>query len=697
MRIGVDVGGTFTDAVIVKEGRVWRGKASTTPGEWTTGIVSALEAACSAAGLELQSALASTQVFAHGSTIVTNALTEGVGVRTALFATAGFGDVLAIARSARRSTLDLQQQIAPTELVRSVDIIEVKERIAANGTVVFPLDPRDAVDRAGDLSHVDAMAVALLFSYKNPSHERSLAAELTRRNPGKAVVLSSEVHPLMREYERTVTTVLTASIEPIVGDYLAELQSMLSHLGLTSPILIMQSDGILVTVEQAKRTPLSLYQSGPAGGVVAAQWAASSLDIRKAVCCDMGGTSFDVSLLFDSKPLVRGTTMMAGHRAGLRTLDIRSIGAGGGSRLRVQHGLPRVGPDSAGSRPGPACYGAGGLDPTVTDALVCLGLIPARTFLSGSILLDEGAAVNSLRPLANVLQDANGSSAIGSSESRGVAVEFLRLAIEEMAHAIRSTAADSGHDPAEFAMIAFGGAVGLVAAHIAEILGITDVVIPLDCSVFSAFGLAIAEPAYVRVLGTNWMVRTDPWDELADVFVTLEQDLTSYRPAHEVDEWTLRWELDIRLRGQVEHLTIPIETPEGSDEWRQALLAEYRSTYERVHGVGSFWHLGEQAAQVVAVRGIAGMAAPDTEAAEEYSIAPPRTSAATHDVGASEARETLVWWPERQVIPFAHGDSVQVGSVGPLSITVGDSTIYVPMGWSLVSREQDLMMLRRAR
>lgn len=514
--LGVDVGGTFTDAVLSTPSRTFVAKRPTTPEDQSTGVIDAVREVLAAAGVEPPE----VRSFAHGTTIATNALLEGAVARTAFVATNGFSDLVEIGRQDRPSLYRLEEArpapLAPPELR-----IEVAERAGPEG-VIEELS-RDELERvAGEVGALDpeAVAVCLLHADRFPDHEIQLGKALRDRlGPGVSISLSSEAVGTFREYERASTTEVDAALGPVTSSYLRNLATGAAGEGLPEP-LVMKSSGGLATLDEAVDHPARIVLSGPAGGAAAAARIASESGTGNLICVDMGGTSCDVSVVEMGLVRETGSRDVDGRPIALPSVDIETVGAGGGSiGWRDPGGALRVGPRSAGANPGPACYGRGGREPTITDANLLLGRIPEGTSLSG-ITPDLDEAGKAIGELASNL---------------GVAVEecaagMIAIANAEMIRAVRVMTVERGLDPADFALLAFGGAGPLHATEMADELGLARVLLPADGGVLSAFGLAGAD------------VRRD---EARTVLATLSElspeDLDRLREGADEVVWELRY------------------------------------------------------------------------------------------------------------------------------------------------------------
>ena len=479
MLLGVDVGGTFTDAVLLDGGTVHTAKVPTTPREESAGVMRAVEAVLARAG----ASAAEVESFAHGMTVGTNALLEERGAPTALIATEGFADLLEIGRQDRPELYRLCAP-KPPPLVEPELKFEAAERIGPGGTVK-PLaegEP-ERLAAAVEASGAEAVAVCLLFSYLDPAHERAIATHLRERLPGVHVSASHEVLPRFREYERCSTTVIDAYLSPLLGRYLGRLGEAAAEARLPQP-LVMRSSGGVAPAEEAARAGAWSVLSGPAGGAVGAGLLAQVSGDGDALGFDMGGTSCDVCVVEDGEVRRTDSREIGGRPIQLPMVDVHTVGAGGGSiSWRDSGGALRVGPQSAGADPGPACYGRGGEGPTVTDADLLLGHLAGDSQLAGGVELDADAAERAVAALGRSL-------GLGTLET---ASGILRVANQEMVRALRVVTVERGVDPRHFALLPFGGAGPMHAAAIAEELGIETILCPRAGGVLSALGLCASE------------------------------------------------------------------------------------------------------------------------------------------------------------------------------------------------------------
>ncbi len=479
-RLGVDVGGTFTDLLLINEdtGATSRAKVPTTPANQAAAVLDGIERVCAIAGIK-PSAL--TELM-HGTTVTTNAVLEGKGARVGLVTTEGYRQILQVARSYVPGGLaGWIIWPKPEPLAALDDTVEVRERIGARGEIVRELDEASVREALRHLKRraVEAITVSLINAYANPTHERRIREIAKEEAPGLPVSLSSEILPEMREYERTITTVVNSYVRPTVARYLSSLRSELKSRGVGALLKLLRSDGGLMSFEAAEEAPVNMLLSGPAGGVAGALWVARQAGFDNVLTLDMGGTSTDVCLIEHGEARVRRETMVGNVAVRVSSLDVRSVGAGGGSMAKVPAltRALRVGPESAGAEPGPAAYGHGGAQPTVTDANVVLGYLPVD-LLGGEMKLDRTAAQSAVEKIATAL-------GIGLMEAAAGIVDVVN---EHMFGALRLVSVEQGYDPRGFALVAFGGAGPLHANALGALLGCWPVIIPPSPGVLCAYG-----------------------------------------------------------------------------------------------------------------------------------------------------------------------------------------------------------------
>jgi len=586
LRVGIDIGGTFTDLIAFDErtGALSIGKVLTTPSAPATGVETGLHETLANAG-EGPGAIGG---IIHGTTLVTNALIERKGATTALLTTKGFRDAVEIRREGRYDLYDLFLEMPPPLAPRRRRL-EVDERILADGSVLTPFDPAQVPDLVARLRALgtEAVAVSLLHSYRNPEHERQLGAALAAAAPELIISLSSEVVAEMHEYERTSTVLANVYVRPLVERYLRELETRLRDGGMgAAPLLIMLSSGGTATVETARRFPIRLIESGPAAGALAAAHYGALIGRPDLLSFDMGGTTAKSCLIDDGEPLVAPDFEVArvyrfkrgsGLPVRVPVIEMLEIGAGGGSIARLDTlGLLKVGPDSAGAEPGPACYGRGGTLPTVTDADLLLGYLDPGFFLGGRMSLDRAAAEAALAPLAAGLGLDPVAAAWG----------IHQVVNENMAGAARIHAVERGKDPRARALFAFGGAGPVHAYRVAEILRSPELIVPLGAGVTSALGFLVAPLAfdYVRsypgaLADLDWAHVTALLDEMAD-----EGRATLAASGVPAAALTVRRSADVRYRGQGHEVAVPLPADALGADAPSVVEDGFMGVYRRLYG-----------------------------------------------------------------------------------------------------------------
>ncbi|HEV8308026.1 MAG TPA: hydantoinase/oxoprolinase family protein, partial [Methylomirabilota bacterium] len=575
-RLGIDVGGTFTDLALLHEesGRLVVGKVPSVPADPSEGILTGITGILADAGV----APGEIAYLAHGTTVSTNTLLQRRGARTGLVTTRGFRDLLEIARQRRPSLYDLHVR-KPAALVPRELRLEVGERVMADGTVRVPLDPAEVdgvlMRLAGE--GLEALAICFLYSYLRPDHEGLVLERARRLLPGVFCSASHDVLPEFREYERLSTTVVNAYLGPGMAGYIEAFRRRVRELGIRPIPYVNQSNGGTIGIEEAARAPVRTLLSGPSAGVAGAAWLAARVGVASVVTFDMGGTSTDVSLVRGGRPTLAFERDIAGVPIRMPTLDIHTIGAGGGSiAWRDSGGALLVGPQSAGADPGPACYGRGGMEPTVTDANLLLGRLSARGLLGGRMPLDPGRGEASIARLGTGL----GLSALEAA--RGI----VRVVNANMARALRLVTVQRGVDPTELALLAFGGAGPLHAGALARELGIPTILVPPGPGILCALGLLVEDLRADAV--RTWVGRLDAaaLGSLDRLFGELEARASRWLDRERVPagrRQLTRW-LDLRYEGQNYELLVPV--PE--EAWRErsvtALVREFRRVHEETYG-----------------------------------------------------------------------------------------------------------------
>ena len=646
-RLGYDIGGTFTDLILVDDasGAAHTAKVPSTPPAPADGALDGLRRLTRAAGV----APAAVRYLAHGSTVALNAILEGTTARVGLLTTAGFRDVLEIGRLTRvpesgnpEAALYDTQYDKPPPLVPRYLRLGVAERIDATGEVLTPLREASVAAAVATLRRlrVEVVAVCFLHAYANPAHERLVADYCARHYPELAVCLSSEVLPQYREYERVSSTVLNAAVMPILDRYLGEMERRLREAGFRAPLHVMQGMGGVMGSAAARRRCIHTAVSGPVGGVLGGAYIARHAGLGDVVTLDMGGTSTDVSLIRAGEPEITSGGSLGGYPLSIPMIGLNYIGAGGGSIAWLDPGgILRVGPRSAGAVPGPVCYGRGGTQPTVTDANLVLGRLDPDHALGGSITLDPRAAQRSIAQLGHRL----------GMQPLQVALGIVRVANANMIRAIRVISVDRGHDLREFALIAFGGAGPLHAGRLALELNIPRVIVPPQPGVLSALGLLVADARtdYVQSV-LRAADRVDP-AELEHGFADLEQQAHAWLTDQGIDggrQNTVR-ALDMRYRGQGHEVTVPVAGQRFGADALQDAVRDFHRLHERMFTHAAYDEPTEIVnLRVLGVGEIAKPRLPELDNAHTASAGAPAAEHASRELlfeGAAEFRRCAVF------------------------------------------------------
>jgi N-methylhydantoinase A len=683
-RIGIDIGGTFTDVALVEEatGRIAIAKLPTTPHDFGQAVIDGIRLGLDANRIDP----ADVSLLSHATTVVTNTLLENKGARAGFVATRGFRDILELRRSSRADLYDLLQD-APAVLVPRRWRFEITERIDAQGEVVTPLaeDEFSPLIEAIRDAGLQTVAVAFLFSFLNDTHERRVGEALRAALPGVGVYLSSEVLPEIREFERASTTAVCAVVGPLLASYLDRLQSAASRLGLPK-LHVMGSSGGVLDIDEALRMPAMAVESGPAAGVVAASLAGRQLDRPNLISFDMGGTTAKASVIANGEVAVTAEYEVGGsghanrwmhgtgHPIRVPVIDLAEVSAGGGSIAWVDPGgALKVGPHSAGAAPGPAAYGAGGTLPTVTDADVVLGYLDREALLGGGLRIDLAAAERAI--------DAAIGRPLGLSVPEAAA-RIIEVVNGNMAQALRIVSIERGHDPQEFSLIAFGGAGPVHAVSLAEELQIPEVIVPPVPGAFSALGLVASDLKrdYSRTLYAD-LAGIDP-SRVGEAIAGMEQAGRAMLHAARVppERQVLLRLADVRYRRQAYELTVPIADGEITRATLDDLAAAFHAKHEQTYGHANC----SEHVQLVNLRLSAIGRQPDLVLAQRADPASARTR--SRDVWFAETgfAPTTVHWRDG-LMPGTH-------IVGPAIIEAMDSTTVVPPGWT--ARIDDLGYIR---
>jgi N-methylhydantoinase A len=694
-RAGVDIGGTFTDIVLLgDDGRRYTKKVSSTVDDYARAIVDGLTALLAEIGADSSGIIE----LLHGTTVASNAILEHKGAKTGLITTKGFRDVLEI-RNLRMPRLYDMSWTKPPPLVPRRLRVEVDERVNAEGGIDRPLD-EEGVERAVRFlveEGVEAIAVCLLHSYLNPAHELRIKEIAARLAPGIVLSVSAGVLPVINEYERTSTTVINAYVRPIVERYLRRLEAEVQHVGIRAPLLLMQSNGGLTTAAAAALTPMHIIESGPAAGVVGVQALARRIGITHAISFDMGGTTAKAALIENGEltrateyqvgaGIVLGSRLLsgAGYTLKVPAIDLAEVGAGGGSLLWIDAGgALQVGPQSAGAVPGPACYGQGGADPTVTDANVVLGYLNPTQLVGGALKLDAKSARAALadqiaRPLGLSVEAA----AFGAH----------RIAASNMIRALKAVSSERGRDPRNYALVAFGGNGPLFAAGMAEAMAMTLVLIPSSAGVFSSFGLLYAEVEHHFTKTRKRLLRGTAPAALQATLDGLEAEARARLVADGFgnDRIELHRSASLHYQGQSFELRVPLAAGRLDKAALAALEEAFGAEHERTYGhrAGADEPVEPVSLEVVG-RGIPEK--PRGEAVASASLAP--------DIAISPASRQAYFGPQRGWLEAAvmNRSALHSPQRGPCIVEEYDATCLVPPGWTARLDEFGNIAMRRSR
>lgn len=663
--IGIDVGGTFTDAVLGEAGRTWRAKALTTQDDISRGVIAACELLAERKGLALDALLPSVERFGLGTTAVTNALASRAGAKVGLITTRGFEDCVPAANG--RSVSDNGFLRLPWSIAERRCIIGVNERIDRNGDILTPLDTAEVLDAARRLVEdegVEAIAISFLWSFRNPAHEDAAVAAIARAFPTLKLSSGAALLPQSREYERSTLALLNAYTSGALRGVDA-LQDELAARGLPVPILLMHSAGGSISAGEAHRMPIGLAQSGPAAGVTAAAMIAARSGYENAISCDMGGTTLDIAVIMNGEPLrkVRGEVM--GVWTALSLIDVDSIGAGGGSiAWRDALGIMRVGPKSAGAYPGPACYGRGGTQPTVTDSLLVGGYIDGARFLGGAMPLDLPAA----QAACENLGEGTGLDA------EQVAWGIRAIALADMVKAVKARLVERGLDPADNAVVSYGGCGGLFAADIAQAIGARIVIFPEFASVFSAFGAAASNIRRERVRAVG-LPANEAAGALQEAFAELSAELEADLAADGIppERRHIQFEADIRFMRQRWELSIALSDDDIAGGSLDGVVTSFLAEYGKRYGKGALMAGMEVEVTLLRAVGIGETAKAGFNRADRVTsdgtVQPQGTRAVRLERDGART-DVAVIAPET----LAFGRTV----TGPALLDASDTTIWIP-------------------
>jgi N-methylhydantoinase A len=678
---GIDTGGTFTDAVVMDaHGQIVTAKAPSTPQDFSQGVMDSLQLAAAKLGLPVEQLLHDTSRLALGTTVGTNAMLQRRGARIGLITTKGHRDVIHIMRGARgvpgvasELVLHFPESNKPDPIVPKTLIAEVSERVDCKGDVVVELNEAEAEAAIKYLvaKGVEAIAICFLWSFKYPAHEQRVKAMVERLAPEVFVCCSVDLVPRWGEYERTAATAINAYIGPVTSTYLKRLETRVRQAGLGYPLQIMQCGGGVVPAAEAANRAFMTLDSGPVAGVLASQYLGSVIGQPHLIATDMGGTSFDVGLVWDGVPVASYQSVVNQYEYFVPRIEIRSIGSGGGSIVWVDEVSTslRVGPLSAGAEPGPVCYGRGGMQPTVTDADVVLGYLDPDYFLGGRLRLDRGAAWHSLAAVAARL-------GLGVIETASGAAQVVE---HQMADLIRKVTVQKGYDPRDFVVFAYGGAGPVHAGVYARELGAQSVIVPLGevCSLWSALGAASADLLHIYEAVD---IQPTPFEvsRVAAHFAALAERGLAQLQADGVGtaQARLARSADLRYKGQINEVEVPLGDGDIDQARLDQLLADFHTRYENLYGPGAGFREARVEIVTYRVRASAVSAKPVLRPTPAVSPTPPQEACAparrVYWAELADFEETPVYWGER----LQSGNIIQ----GPAIIQVPMTTIVVHPG-----------------
>ena len=682
--VGIDIGGTFTDCVIIDErGAVYSVKVPSTPADFAIGMIEALSAGATALGLELPAFCRSIAFLSHGTTVGTNAIIQNRGAKVGLITTRGHEHAIHIMRGSRgytgrdiRKVVHFPETAKPAPIVPKRLIRGVSERMDCFGSIVAPLNEDEVKHAVEELlgAGVEAIALCFLWSFKNPAHERRVQEMIRTLAPNLFVSCSIDIAPKWGEYERVAATAFNAYLGPIMSGYLKRLDRALSELGYRNSLQISQCGGGTISVERAVEAPLLTLDSGPVAGVTASVYLGGIMGHQNVITTDMGGTSFDVGIIYGGRPAYTFVSNLNQYDFFLPKVHLQVIGSGGGSLVRVDAEAKRmtVGPDSAGAFPGPVCYQRGGTIPTVTDAQLVLGYLDPSNFAGGRMPLDRQAAHDVIAAYASQL----------GMDPLECAAGICRIVELQMADIIRKTTVEKGFDPRDFVLFAFGGAGPAHADVFARELGIRRVIVPQKkaASTWCAFGAAVADVLHIfehaEILPTPV-----PASHLNGVLARLEADAKARMAAEDVSEDRHRFEIciDLRHQGQINEVEVPLDNSRLGDDYETDLRARFVTRYEQLYGRGSA--LQGARLEIVTLRLRARALTPRPEFARAALVsAPPAANA------LRPARK--IWWSESRDLvrtPVFDGEALQPGNTldGPAIVETRDTTVVVHPGTRL--------------
>lgn len=670
--IGVDVGGTHTDVAVVMGDRTERGKALTTYDDFSRGVLNAIGVAAERFDMSLEELLGKTSHMINGTTVVTNAITQLRGSKVGVLVTRGFKDNFRFSGGPRIAEYDDHLQVNVPDLVDRKAIVEVDGRIDYAGEEVVPLNldqVEEGVRRLVEEEGAEAIAICFLSSFVNPEHELAAERKVNEVYPDLFVTPSHRVFPVLGENRRWTTAVLNSFVQDRARVYLQSLDSKLREAGLKGGLAFFQGLGGGISREKAEQYPLALLGSGPAGGAIGANELAKTMGVEKVLLGDMGGTSFDTGIISDNQIQIEKNIDIGLFQTGVNLVDVVSIGAGGGSIAWVgERGVPQVGPQSAGSTPGPAAYDMGGAEPTVTDAMVTMGFIDPERYLGGRVKLSAELAERSLQPLAERFG--------WSSEEAAAAVHDLVVA--NMANALREVSVEKGHDPRGFVFLAYGGTLPLFAVQIADRLGIRALVIPENSSVFCARGLLASDFILRNHQTVSWdLSQAEGVGRVNEATDRLIEATTADMRGQgfERDQIAIQRSADFRFVGQSYELTIDLPDRPLVPEDAPQLARQFYELYERTYGEGTAWQGVPELLLNTTVTVIGRQPRPSLNDEDPRPRKPEEIEMGRRSIYLPDVKS-------RQEVPIYDDAKFTVGSAieGPAIVDATDTTIYVPAG-----------------
>ncbi len=675
--VGCDTGGTFTDFILFDElsEKIVTYKTPSTPADPSLAIKNGLTFFLREHLIKSENAF----IIFHGTTVSTNTVLEKKGATVALITTKGFRDVLEIGRQNRPLMYQLHVTKPPI-LVPASHRLEVDERILYDGTIEKSLTDKELTNLLTKINKLapkpDSFAISLLFSFKNSEHEDKIFTFLQKNNISKHISLSSKILPVMNEYERTSATVLDAYIAPKIENYLLKIDQMLTNIKINAKFYILQSDAGLTTKKGATTRPISTLLSGLAGGVLGAKYTAQTLNLDSVISLDIGGTSTDVSLLLNKTPTLRSNATISNLPIFMPVVDVVTIGAGGGSIAELRHGILHVGPESAGADPGPACYGKGGSQPTVTDAQLLQGILNANNFCGGRLPLYPNLAHNVIDELAKKMKLSLENAILG----------ILKVFHQNIASAIRKVSIERGYDPRNMILIPFGGAGPAHAAFIAEIMEIKEIIVPQHPGIWSSVGLLMADFQSLRQQSIIKNVLTLQKDDLDHVIANLKQKVYNDLHSQGLDVSNLKYEITLQCRyyGQAYELDVPYTENTAVEEITQ----HFHAIHQRNFGYSS----PEEVVEIVniIVRGVIPRKLPRFPKLKEGKESPSE--------GSIVAKRKVLWdtniklsTPIYKRSALLYKNKIQ----GPAIIEQMDSTTAIPPNWEATILKHGEILLQK--